>query len=103
MVVAAVPAHAFKETPVQGGSGSTPPAAESSDFAGPAQEKTGGGKGLDVRIPGLGKLGVLPKLDFGLDILHGAAPDKVEQRPLTPNSSADENATTVRGTIKHRF
>src|SRR5262245_11135402 len=28
--------------------------------------------GTEVRIPGLGKVGVLPKLDFGLELLYGA-------------------------------
>ena len=29
--------------------------------------------GTEIRIPGLGKLGVLPKMDFGLELLYGAA------------------------------
>src|SRR5262245_33886038 len=27
--------------------------------------------GTEVRIPGIGKVGVLPKLDFGLELLYG--------------------------------
>ena len=32
----------------------------------------GKGTGTEVRIPGVGTLGVLPKLDFGLELLYGA-------------------------------
>ena len=28
--------------------------------------------GTEIRIPGLGKLGTLPKMDFGLELLYGA-------------------------------
>ena len=71
----------------------------------PSQDKPGiqlstpDGKGTEVRIPGLGKLGVLPKLDFGLDILYGAA----EDRRTAPGSSANPDELTVRGSIKHKF
>ncbi len=55
--------------------------------------------GTEVRIPGLGKLGVLPKMDFGLELLYGAADPK--QPETTPEQSAD--GVVVRGTVKHRF
>ncbi len=57
----------------------------------------GEGTGTEVRIPGFGKVGVLPKLDFGLELLYGATeakglPDKQEPSDVQ-----------IRGTIKHRF
>ncbi len=55
--------------------------------------------GTEVRIPGLGKLGVLPKMDFGLELLYGAADPK--QADTTPEAPAD--GVVVRGTVKHRF
>ena len=55
--------------------------------------------GTEVRIPGLGKLGVLPKMDFGLELLYGAADPK--QPEATPEQSPD--GVVVRGTVKHRF
>ena len=69
----------------------------SDDSANPAGET-----GTEIRIPGLGKLGVLPKMDFGLELLYGAAEQKpsagaVEQ---TPNPDDD---MMIRGTVKHRF
>jgi hypothetical protein len=55
--------------------------------------------GAEVRIPGLGKLGVLPKLDFGLELLYGAAESKRGEEPTEPS----EEGVVVRGTLKHRF
>jgi hypothetical protein len=57
--------------------------------------------GTEVRIPGLGTVGVLPKLDFGLELLYGAA----EQKGLTPEDRGhpEQNDLQIRGTIKHRF
>lgn len=56
--------------------------------------------GVEVRIPGLGKLGVLPKFDFGLELLYGANEQKTQEinPPLAP---ADD--VQIRGSLKHRF
>jgi len=54
--------------------------------------------GTEVRIPGLGRLGVLPKMDFGLELLYGAADPK---QPEATEQPAD--GVVVRGTMKHRF
>jgi hypothetical protein len=65
--------------------------------AGLAEDSKSGG--AEVRIPGLGKLGVLPKLDFGLELLYGAAEQKRAEEP-----SDDRNDEVgVRATVKHRF
>ena len=55
--------------------------------------------GTEVRIPGLGKLGVLPKMDFGLELLYGANEPKVqdEERVLPSDD------LTIRGTVKKTF
>ena len=56
-------------------------------------------EGTEVRIPGLGKLGVLPKMDFGLELLYGANdPKPQEQEVETPVDDL-----TIRGTVKHKF
>jgi len=55
--------------------------------------------GTEIRIPGLGKLGVLPKMDFGLELLYGAAENQAQPVP-SPNPDDD---LTVRGSVKHRF
>jgi hypothetical protein len=58
----------------------------------------GKSSGTEVRIPGLGTVGVLPKLDFGLELLYGAN----EQKGL-PQDKTDPDDVQIRGTIKHRF
>ncbi|MEM1372381.1 MAG: hypothetical protein AAGG72_09180 [Pseudomonadota bacterium] len=59
-------------------------------------------QGTEVRIPGLGKLGVLPKMDFGLELLYGATdvPTDAVNAFEEPNGDSD---LKVRGTVKHRF
>jgi hypothetical protein len=57
----------------------------------------GQGTGTEVRIPGFGKVGVLPKLDFGLELLYGAT----EAKGLP--DKAEPSDVQIRGTIKHRF
>lgn len=56
--------------------------------------------GTEIRIPGLGKLGTLPKMDFGLELLYGAA----EGKPAQQAPEIDENSDlTIRGSVKHKF
>jgi hypothetical protein len=57
-------------------------------------------KGTPVRIPGLGTLGVIPKMDFGLELLYGAA-DPSSKRP-EPNKP-EQDDVLVGGRIKHKF
>ena len=57
--------------------------------------------GTEVRIPGLGKLGILPKLDFGLELLYGVNEKSLDDRRLLPEQSDD--GVGIRGTLKHRF
>lgn len=100
-------AFAFQEQ-----KGSTPPpaaeAAPAPAEAAPADSKAGLSDettakpeaGTEIRIPGLGKLGVLPKMDFGLELLYGAA----ENQPAGPPEAAKpEDDLMVRGSVKHRF
>ena len=58
----------------------------------------GKGTGTEVRIPGFGTVGVLPRLDFGLELLYGAT----ETKGL-PQEKSDPGDVQIRGTIKHRF
>jgi hypothetical protein len=58
-------------------------------------------EGTEVRIPGLGKLGVLPKMDFGLELLYGAN----DGRPAVPapDDIPTDDDLRIRGTMKHNF
>lgn len=107
LMIGATSAAAFEETR---GSGAAP-AAPSSQAA-PAdptlQLKLDGtgisvapSTGTEVRIPGLGKLGILPKLDFGLELLYGVNEKSLDDRRLLPEQS--DGGVGIRGTLKHRF
>jgi hypothetical protein len=107
LMIGATSAAAFEETR---GSGAAP-AAPSSQGA-PAdptlQLKLDGtgisvapSTGTEVRIPGLGKLGILPKLDFGLELLYGVNEKSLDDRRLLPEQS--DGGVGIRGTLKHRF
>jgi hypothetical protein len=56
--------------------------------------------GTEIRIPGLGKLGTLPKMDFGLELLYGAAESKPAE--VVPHDS-EPGDLTIRGSVKHNF
>jgi hypothetical protein len=77
------------------------PAAPAASVATPEAEKP---DGTDVNIPGLGKLGTLPKMDFGLELLYGANEGKpAEPQSSNPAATPDEEDLTIRGTMKHNF
>lgn len=78
-----------------------PKAQEQEDTA-PAKADTG----TEIRIPGLGKIGTLPKMDFGLDLLYGAVEEENNRStPDFPNSPDDDEKRDlmIHGTVKHRF
>ncbi len=55
--------------------------------------------GTEIRIPGLGPVGTLPKFDFGLELLYGAG----DQRGVEPPSKSEPSEVQIRGTIKYKF
>jgi hypothetical protein len=54
--------------------------------------------GPEIKLPGLGAIGALPKLDFGLELLYGASTAQTGPR----DDKADAGAQ-IRGTLKYRF
>jgi len=98
------PALAFQETTV-GGQKPASPALEAPKAA-PGKPlnlsvpelSIGKESGTEIRIPGIGSVGKIPKLDFGLELLYGAG----EQKGL-PQEKANPDDVQIRGTIKHRF
>lgn len=97
-------AMAFQEQQGAGSAATAAPTA-SSKTATPfsAGDTTKGEQaGTEVRIPGLGKLGVLPKMDFGLELLYGAAAEP-KAEAVTPGPANDDSDLRIRGTVKHRF
>lgn len=54
-------------------------------------------EGIELVIPGIGKLGTLPKLDFGLELLYGASEEQAEEEEF------DTDGVTIKGSVKHKF
>lgn len=63
----------------------------------PGASKSGG---TELKIPGIGSLGTVPKLDFGLDLLYGNGADPAQEPRALENENQD---VTIKGTIRHRF
>ncbi len=57
-------------------------------------------KGTELSIPGIGSIGVLPKLDFGLELLYGP-PNSNEGLAL--DQRTPEADVQIKGTFKHKF
>jgi hypothetical protein len=109
--VLATPAFAFQET--TGGAAEAPPAAVAPQAQDPKPvapldpprglslkvPELSLDKGTEIRIPGFGTVGVLPKLDFGLELLYGAN----EPNKGVPPDRTEPDDVQIRGTIKHRF
>ncbi len=57
-------------------------------------EKTG------VHIPGLGNFGLLPKMNFGLELLYG---EGEEREPAAKPQDAPLDELMIRGSVKHNF
>ena len=86
-------ALALQET--KGGSDDTAKAAPGVGLGAPAPTK---GSDKEIRVPGLGTIGVLPKLDFGLELLYGAT-----GQPGSPIEDKQDTGAQIRGTLKYRF
>jgi hypothetical protein len=104
-------AHAFTETNVPPATQAAPQIAptpqlqlkKSDDGSGFALSSPGDAKsgGTELNIPGIGSVGSLPKLDFGLELLYGGGNGP---GPSPEKSLDDKNDDVlIKGTIKHRF
>jgi hypothetical protein len=98
----AQPSQAFEERWIGGSQGQ--PAAGAANVDLPSLNlkmpdlSPGKDTGTEVRIPGVGSVGVLPKLDFGLELLYGTN----ESGPR-PDDKSQPSDMQLRATIKHRF
>ena len=107
------PAEAFQETTI--GTGAQPQAKAAEQPAGQAPvtgpaglaimtpEQTKAAEKSDpgrLRIPGLGELGVLPKMNFGLELLYGQGETG---EPAAKPQDAPIDDLMIRGSVKHNF
>jgi hypothetical protein len=102
LVIASSVAVAFQEQNVGGGAGAAPSAPAAKSDVAPAEAKPlpMAPTGTEIRIPGLGKLGVIPKMDFGLELLYGATESK---RTIQEKTETEDQQLMIRGTLRHRF
>ena len=87
-------------------SGSAPSSVDASqskavELSSPSIDDLKSSLGTDVRIPGFGKLGSLPKMDFGLELLYGASEGKQVDVPAAHDDTGGD--LTIRGSVKHKF
>ena len=99
LALASSAAFAFQEQ--QGAGQSAGKAAAQLDVPSVAVPE-GASKGTPVRIPGLGTLGVIPKMDFGLELLYGVADASNPVKRADPKNT-DVDDVLIRGAIKHKF
>ena len=99
LLVLSTAAFAFQEQK-SGAAVDAAPQAKSVELAAPGLEDLKPTVGTEVRIPGLGKLGSLPKMDFGLELLYGATEAK---QPEAQSRDEARDDLTIRGSVKHKF
>ncbi len=85
-------ALAFQET--SGASTAGVNGAPSAEINVPGASKAAG---TEIKVPGLGTIGALPKLDFGLELLYGATAQ------TGPRDDKQDTGAQIRGTLKYRF
>jgi hypothetical protein len=102
-VLAAMAAAASTVSALEEQRGPVPPAATPDAAKAQVQDQTGPAKsdgGTEIRIPGLGKLGTLPKMDFGLELLYGADDAKPAQDAQPQDG---DQGLMIHGSVKHNF
>jgi hypothetical protein len=60
-------------------------------------EEASSSKGTSINIPGIGNIGTLPKLDFGLELLYK------DDEPKTVDELNNEDGLAIKGRLKHKF
>ncbi len=83
--------------------GETPPANPGDPLTAFAKQP-----GTEITIPGIGSVGTLPKLDFGLELLYGpkSTPDdalQLDQQVPQQQHGPDSNDVQIKGTLTHKF
>ena len=104
----AVHASAFTETKIQPPAGQAAPEAPAANLnvetndgsTGLMLRTPGDGTGeTELKIPGVGTIGKIPKVDFGLELLYGNGAEE------TPGAEVDnrQDDVLIKGKIRHRF
>jgi hypothetical protein len=60
--------------------------------------------GTEIKIPGIGSVGTLPKLDFGLELLYGkGAPEGFQFDQHSLDQHSPEGDVQIKGVLSHKF
>lgn len=102
VALASTAAFAFQEQ-TQGGAAPAASVGVGASVAEPAAGSpvTPKSGGTEIRIPGLGRLGTLPKLDFGMELLYGA--NEASKAAVPGGEAAEADGVAIRGSVKHKF
>jgi len=104
MVALGGPVAAFQEetvVPVAPADGSDATAAQI--VGGEAPDLAEAEPSTDVTLPGLGTIGSLPKLDFGLELLYGANSDDPVGASDPALGVGEDGELTIKGRARYNF
>ena len=99
VLLTSAPASAFELTPAAPVDTGTPGVVIAPSMPNAPAALTEEEKSQEAVIPGLGSIGLIPKLDFGLELLYSGN-DPATGAPTTDGS---DDGVAVRGAIKHSF
>lgn len=83
------------EPPASAGAAKAAPSAAGGLGITPPELSTKVDAGTKIRVPGLGVIGEIPKMDFGLELLYGASQSKA----LDNERTQEPNGVMVRGRL----
>ncbi len=89
-----VPGAGSRDVGVSGGN-INPDSKVKLDSTGSHQKENGGG--IVLKIPGIGRLGTLPKLNFGLELLYGVNEETQQEK------KEYDDGFTVKGSVRKNF
>ena len=101
LAVVSTASMAFEEQKMNSGSAASVPGEASSSvttqglgITAPELKVPKADAGTKIRVPGLGVIGEIPKMDFGLELLYGASQNKVIE-----SERGDANGVMLRSKI----
>ncbi len=91
------PSSATQDAPAQQQAGQPGQPQLSDPLALPAKPS-----GTELNIPGIGTVGMLPKLDFGLELLYSPK-SQIDGNGLQLDQHAPDGDMQIKGTLTHKF
>ncbi len=96
--------HSGGNNPLKGGAEDKPSLDETPlDLGGDSIVAPSQGEGMNIWIPGLGVVGKMPALNFGLEMLYGANGSSRGELGRPGDLEDFESDFSIKGTIKRKF